>query len=230
MILLARCISSVKNVFSLQLVMALSIGLLFFIGVGESYRVAPSLTLNNVCNQAELLKDSIDTSLKLGLPIEFQGFEARASNLAHQSEQISSAHILPVKAGMRDVSTDSEHARLTCNMTGKALLSVLKIDWKGLIWKQPDKTSYAIVLPLEDKINVVGDLVVSTEPGLFNEQINQHFYFLFHLILVLVFLIPVVITFTQSLFEKYSAWILKGIYHCTFIAVSYTHLTLPTRS
>lgn len=220
MTLFARYFSSIKNIFSLQLVMTLSIGLLFFIGIGESYRVAPSLTLNNVCNQAELLKDSIDTSLKLGLPIEFQGFESRATGLANQSEQILSAHILPAKAGVKKALTDTEHSRLTCNMTGKELLGVLKIDWNGLIWKQPDKTSYAIVLPLEDKIDVVGDLVVSTEPGLFNEQINQQFYFLVQLILILVLLIPLLITLAQALFKKYGSWILKGVYHCTFILVA----------
>ena len=77
-----------KQILSLQLVMALSIGLLLFIGVGESYRAAPSLLLTNVCNQAQLLKGAIETNLKLGVPIEFEGFKSQAEHLVMQSQQI----------------------------------------------------------------------------------------------------------------------------------------------
>ena len=94
-----RAQTLIKNVLSLQVVMVLSIGLLFFIGIGESYRVAPSLILTNLCNQGKLLKDSIDISLKLGLPIEYPGFQSRAQNLAHQSDLIAHAQVVANRAG-----------------------------------------------------------------------------------------------------------------------------------
>ncbi len=212
--------SAIKNIVSLQLVMALSVGLLFFIGVGESYRVAPFLSLTNVCNQAELLQDSINTSLQLGLPIEYQGFDARASNLAIQSEQIESANVLPSQTNVRVNTTEFKWNSLTCQMTDKQLLGVLDIDWKGLIFEKPNNTTYEIVLPLQDKIGQVGNLVVVTEKGLFSDQINLYFGRLFVLSLLSILLVPVLINIAQVFTEKHKSWVLKGTYHFTFVLIA----------
>lgn len=207
-----------KNIVSLQLVMLLSIGLLFFIGIGESYRVAPSLILTNLCNQGKLLKDSIDTSLKLGLPIEYPGFQSRAQNLAHQSELIAHAQVVANRAkGDQGVFGGQV---LTCDMNGKALLETIKIDWMGVVLQEVPNQMFEIELMLEDKIGPVGSLNVITEKGVFSEDINRIFGDIFIVVSVLIGLVPLLIALLQRHFVKHQGMIQKGLYHLTFLAVA----------
>ena len=204
-----------KQILSLQLVMALSISLLLFIGVGESYRVAPSLLLTNVCNQAQLLKGNIETNLKLGVPITFSGFNDQANNLASQSKQIVNANI-----SVNDIHHGTPQLiKLTCDMTDKTLLRVINIDWLGLIRPTNTSSKYLIILNLDNKINSVAKLVITPVDGLFSNTINQQFKPVFILAFMLVFLLPIVISLVQNFTVKHSPLMQKGLYHLAFVIV-----------
>lgn len=213
-----RAQTLIKNVLSLQIVMVLSIGLLFFIGIGESYRVAPSLILTNLCNQGKLLKDSIDISLKLGLPIEYPGFQSRAQNLAHQSDLIAHAQVVANRAG--DIQSVIGGQVLTCDMDGKALLQTIKIDWMGMILQKTPNQMFEIELRLEDKIGPVGSLNVITEKGVFSEDINRIFGDIFMVAVLLIGVIPFIIALLQTQFKTRQGMIQKGLYHFTFLAIA----------
>lgn len=212
----------IKTVLSLQTVMALSLGLLLFIGIGESYRVSPALSLTNVCNQAELLKSSIEGNLRLGVPVEFQGFVLQADNLAEQSEQIESAHI--VASHQKALSPGQDNggtSSLTCDMTQKQLQRKLAIDWWGLIAESESHEKYRITLGLEDKIGQVAELVVFPMDGLFSDVINAQFRWVVMVSLLLVIVMPVVITLAQRQGTKHPVLVQKSLYHLTFVVVGF---------
>ncbi|OUS30279.1 hypothetical protein A9Q99_07345 [Gammaproteobacteria bacterium 45_16_T64] len=214
-------VNFVKTILSLQIVMVLSIGLLLFIGIGESYRVSPALSLTNVCNQAELLESSIEGNLRLGVPIEFQGFTLQANNLADQSDQIKSINI--VNYGQADNVSKGLHEShlLTCDMSEKALLRELTIDWIGLTMESHQHDKYEIVLELEDKITRVGSLVITPTDGLFSDVINAQFRWVVIFSLLLIVLMPIVITLAQRFANKKPVLIQKSLYHLTFVVVGF---------
>ncbi|MCY7295756.1 MFS transporter [Alteromonas sp. a30] len=213
--------TTVKNIISLQLVMGLSIGLLFFIGVGESYRVAPSLILTNVCNQGGLLKEAINNSLKLGLPIEFPGFQTRAATLYLQSDYIDYAEVLTDK---NQITRDDKSKQvLTCNIAGESLLEIIEIDWLGILLQREPKQAFEIQLLLEDKFGPVGRLRIVTEQGVFSQDINQIFSEIFIVSLLEVLLVPILVSRIQGYLGKYQrcqSIIQKGLYHGAFVLVA----------
>jgi len=207
-----------KQILSLQLVMALSIGLLLFIGVGESYRVAPSLFLTNVCNQAQLLKGSIETNLKLGVPIEFEGFNSQAVHLVQQSKQIAKAQIL-ISNKKSNQLKDEQTISLTCDMSDKALLREIQIDWLGLVMKSSFDSHYQIMLNLKNNFNSVGKLIVTPYPGLFTKTINEQFQPIFIKAFFLIIILPIIISLMQYVSSVYLTLIQKGLYHLTFVVI-----------
>ncbi len=209
--------------------MGLSIGLLLFVGIGESYRVSPMLLLTNICNQAELLKSSIDANLKLGVPIEFQGFGLQAQKLAEQSEQIVRVDI---DSNVRNRSTGeaapnagaTDTQNLSCSMGDKALLRVLTIDWKGLAFEsnRPGHHSqYQIKLILEDKIGPVGQLIINPTPGIFNQVINDQFRPVVIFSLLLIIFVPIGIALAQHFVSLHPVRLQKTLYHLTFVVVGF---------
>ncbi|PAJ75208.1 hypothetical protein CJF42_06040 [Pseudoalteromonas sp. NBT06-2] len=206
----------IKQILSLQIIMTLSMGLLLFIGVGESYRVMPSLLLTDACNQAQLLKNSIETNLKLGIPVEFKGFNQLADNLAEQSDQIANAQIII----LHDQQAQHHDALiLTCNMTDKDLQRVLTIDWQGLLIESDFDDHYQITLGLADKIGQVAQLVITPEHGFFKQAINAQFRSVIILSLVLCVLFPFIICFNQHLKIKYAKLMQQGLYHLALLLV-----------
>lgn len=209
--------------------MGLSIGLLLFVGIGESYRVSPMLLLTNICNQAELLKSSIDVNLKLGVPIEFQGFGLQAKKLAEQSEQIARVDIdsnvrnrNSAEGTANAASTNTQN--LSCSMGDKALLRALTIDWKGLAFESNrpgHHIQYQIKLILEDKIGPVGQLIVNPTPGIFNQVINDQFRPVVIFSLLLIVFVPIGIALAQHFVSLHPVRLQKTLYHLTFVVVGF---------
>lgn len=222
-------LKNLKTILSLQAVMGLSIGLLLFVGIGESYRVSPMLLLTNICNQAELLKSSIDANLKLGVPIEFQGFGLQAQKLAEQSEQI---YRVDIDSNVRNRNTavgaanaaSAATQNLSCSMGDKALLRALTIDWKGLAFesnKPGQHRQYQIKLILDDKIGPVGQLIVNPTPGIFNQVINDQFRPVVIFSLLLIVFVPIGIALAQHFVSLHPVRLQKTLYHLTFVVVGF---------
>lgn len=210
-----------KKILSLQVVIAMSIGLLMFIGISESYRVTSSMLLTNVCNQAQLLTESIETNLKLGVPIEYQGFALQADKLALQSKQIETAKII-INSHNTARSSQQEEIELTCDMTDKTLAREINIDWQGLLDQKNQLNrlvQYRIILTLEDKISQVAQLVITPKDGLFSQTVNIQFRPVVILALLLIVIVPIIISLIQSFSSKHSILIQKGLYHLAFLFI-----------
>lgn len=195
------------------LVLFLSLSLLIYIGLNEARRVYPVLQLDNICSQAELYKNVIDSMLKVGLPIEYSGFNTRARQLKNKSALIDDAYIV---AKQREDRTGTE---LGCRFSDEPRQVQIDLDWRRLLSDGDSDRRYRIVLELEDKLGHAGDLVLEVKSSELVGRVHQVFRHVIWLTLALLSLSLAAMLYLQIRGDARAGTFNKVIYHLSFFIV-----------
>lgn len=194
------------------LVLLLSLSLLIYIGLNEARRVYPVLQLDNICSQAELYKNVIDSMLKVGLPIEYAGFNTRARQLKNKSAMIDNAYI----ARRREDGTGTE---LGCRFSDEHRQVQIDLDWKRLLSGGGSDPLHRVVLELEDKFGHAGDLVLEVKSSRLVGRVYQVFRHIIWLTLTLLLLSLAAMLYLQRRGDSRTGTFNKFIYHLSFFIV-----------
>src|SRR5207249_4764858 len=83
---------------ALVLVLALSLALLCYVAFGEAYRTYPKFEMEHLGAQGEIVKQSMDTYLLAGLPLEqFPGFPVLTQPLLDTDAAVSAIYVSDLK-------------------------------------------------------------------------------------------------------------------------------------
>lgn len=192
-------------------VLLMSLLLLIYVGMNEARRVYPVFQLDNVCSQAELHKNVIESMLKVGLPIEYSGFGARAQELKKKSAMIDDAYIVEKR---REERTGAE---LGCRFSGEP--AHIDLDWMRLLFEGSSDRRYRVVLALEDKFGHAGDLVLEVESSVFVGRVHQVFRYVIRLTLVLLLISLALVLYLQIRGDPRAGAFSKPVYHISFSIV-----------
>ncbi len=216
----------------IHFVLALSISLLVFIGIGECYRVYPAIQFNNLCNQAELLKSSIETNLKLGVPLEFKGFKQRALELSQKSEQINQVIIVPgyqtgkINSQNKTISPENKSTvALNCNNNDEMLNKSLNIDWRSILFMPGKAVDYQITMNLSNKFTTVGQLKITPTANIFTQEISFRFNKIISTSILIVIFTPFIILFCKNILPANAEVVQKAIYHLCFLVIGIVIVT-----
>ncbi|HEX7028618.1 MAG TPA: hypothetical protein VF268_15355, partial [Gammaproteobacteria bacterium] len=193
-------------------VLLLSLALLIYIGLNEARRVYPVLQLDNICSQAGLHKNVIESMLKVGLPIEYAGFNTRVRQLKDKSAMIDDAYIV---ARQREGGT----ADLGCRLSDESRQIHIAMDWKRLLLDGDGGRHHRVVLELEDKFGHAGDLVLEVKSEVLVGRVYQVFRSIIRLTLALLLISLAVLSYLEIRGNPRAGAFNKLIYHVSFFIV-----------
>lgn len=201
-----------KQTLQLQVTLLMCVAVIVFIAAGEAYRVAPELVLKNICNQSHILRQQINQSLSLGMPIEYKGFTPQVRTFALQTQGVERAEIKPIYA-----QTDTQSSGLTtlsCSAAPGQLVEQIDIDILGLVLPKSAAQQYVLQLPLATNSADVGVLSITLTAGIFNQEIHQAFS---KIIDSMPWVFIIFSFFVVGLFQKQAkASTLKWAFYCVF--------------
>ena len=86
--------NQLRHVISVVIVLAFSLVLLVYIGLGEARRTYPTFILDKLAAQGELVKTSMDTFLLANLPVDqFPGFSTLTDPLLASDDTITAVYV-----------------------------------------------------------------------------------------------------------------------------------------
>ena len=201
-----------KQTVQLQVTLLLCVAVIVFIAAGEAYRVAPELVLKNICNQSHILRQQINQSLSLGMPIEYKGFAPQVHTFALQTQGVERAEIKPIYA--QADTQNSGLIPLSCSAAPGQLVEQIDIDILGLVLPKAASQQYVLQLPLATNTADVGVLSIALTAGIFNQEIHQAFG---KIIDSIPWVFIIFTFFVAGLFQKQAkASTLKWAFYCVF--------------
>ena len=153
----------------LTVIVAASLALLAYVAYGEALRTYPKFQRDKLAAQVETLEASIEAMLRAGVPVrQIIGFDSLARRLIESDDSIDGISLVDSEGRRVFHSRGRQGHRPTASMR------ILPHSGKATRVYE-DKWHYKAVLPLDNKIETVGYLVLSMPRGVVRDAVDERF-------------------------------------------------------
>ncbi len=159
---------------AIVVVLALSLGLLTYVGFGEARRTYPKFEIEKLAAQGEVVKKTVDTFLLANLPLEqFPGFSTLSDPILDSDKSIAAVYLTGVR-GQTIFSNFPDDVAIRSLDTVKFKPSSLQEN--DDTYRVSESASYyRVTLALRSKLEQVGDLHLLVPRAVINQKINDFF-------------------------------------------------------
>lgn len=161
------------NAITMTIVAGLSLVLLLYVGFGEATRTLQQFQVDKLASQGRYLQSTLNDFLRPGHPIkQFVGFNAKTGNILSSDKTISGIAIFD----------ESETAIFQNGDVGGNLLpqaAQLEGDDNESFRVRADDKLVQVLLPLTNRFEQVGSLVITMETAIVNDRVRSGFEPLF---------------------------------------------------
>lgn len=162
------------NMVATVFVLLLSLLMLVYVGLAEAYRTYPRFEIDKLTAQGEIIKNTMETFLIAGLPLEqFPGFSPLSQPLLDSDKSIAGIKII------------NEEGQLTFSnaQPGINIAVIKEANFMSSTMQEKDsryqisenKSYYKVDLPLRNKFENVGNLEMIMPKQAIASTINSHF-------------------------------------------------------
>jgi MFS family permease len=197
------------------LVSALSLLLLIYVGFGEAQRNYYQFLIDEVTAQGKIVQNTVDTHLDAGLPLrQYIGFSTLTRPIIDSDEAITSMIVVD-RTGRRVFESGDQSVPL---LPSSAQTS--NIQKKSGVEVRGSKDFDQLVLPLGNRFESVGNLIITLPRSILNERMKEPFEMLLYIALGLSLSFAVYVGFGGKLFRNTRLpWQQIG-YGVTFVAMA----------
>jgi len=172
----------VVNIIRLSFVLAFSLLLLIFIGVGEARRTYPRFELEKLAAQGELIQTAMEPFLLADLPLEqFPGFNTLTQPILESTASIYAIYVTDIqgKTAFSNISSQSENNQAALDLSDPNLLD----QFETSNFQQEDdhfkvtesERFYQVSYDLEGRLQTVGQLHITMAKSVVEETISSSF-------------------------------------------------------
>jgi MFS family permease len=196
------------------IVTGLSLLLLVYVGIGEGKRTYEQLEIEKLTSEGRRLQTSIESNLRAGLPLkQFAGFNTLAEgvlNGAYSIEEINALAVYDTAGQQLFITIDDTNPKLPPPSPAiKRVNQNIEID--------KSDTHTQVILPLRNRFEAVGSLVVVAARGGLVKRLNSSFEPMLYLILGLSALFAITVWIAAPyLARTRTPWLQIG-YAVTFL-------------
>ncbi len=206
------------------LILILTMLLLEFIGYGEAKRKYTQFQLTRLATQGEIIKHEFDSYLHAGLPLkQFSGFSNQSERLLLSDDSIQAIQVTDNQNKM--VFLNGQH-RLTLDKLEEILSSRQYFSSQFTLEQnhraEESATSFRVILPLDTRFGVVGQVIIESEKEALFQVLNKQFWYVFYAVITLtvIFILLIVIYEIYFANHKTRERFLKTTYIIEFIVMS----------
>lgn len=163
-------------------VMSLSFVLLFYVGIGEAYRTYPKLQLEKVAAQGETVKQNMETLLKAGVPLkQFVGFASLTQTIMSADPSIQDIRVQDTQGNQVFLSERqaSQNLGQFSGAQQNPTQNFKKVEMDPAASQNysfsESQSAYRVTLPLSNKFEEVGQLVLSVPNEIVSAKIQENF-------------------------------------------------------
>jgi predicted MFS family arabinose efflux permease len=203
----------ITNGIAIFVVTSLSLFLLLYLGLGEGRRTYEKFFLENVTNQGKIIQGVMESSLRAGLFLkQYAGFEKLAEPVV-ASEDIDALIVFDQLGRKLYEVVDKNHPALPPPPPG------LDNPKEGIVVTQVEG-HHQIVIPLHDRFEIAGSLVVVSSTKRLEKRLDASFVPLFYLAAGLAFVFTVPITWLGPRLRNYRLPWLQISFGATFLLMA----------
>ena len=193
------------------IVTGLSLFLLIYVGMGEGRRTYQQLEIEKLSSQGQRLQASIENHLRAGLPLEqFAGFNTLASSVVNGIDEVDALAVYNQSGDNLFIEIDKRNPGLPPpSPTIKHVKQNIEIDYSD--------NHTQVILPLRDRFETVGSLVVVASRDGLSKRLKAAFQSLPYVVFGLSALFAIVVWIISPYLARTSVpWLQIG-YACTFL-------------
>jgi MFS family permease len=193
------------------IVTGLSLFLLIYVGMGEGRRTYQQLEIEKLSSQGQRLQASIENHLRAGLPLEqFAGFNTLASSVVNGIDEVDALAVYNQSGDNLFIEIDKRNPGLPPpSPTIKHVKQNIEIDYSD--------NHTQVILPLRDRFETVGSLVVVASRDGLSKRLKAAFQSLPYVVFALSALFAIVVWIISPYLARTSIpWLQIG-YACTFL-------------
>ena len=193
------------------IVTGLSLFLLIYVGIGEGRRTYQQLEIEKLSSQGQRLQASIENHLRAGLPLEqFAGFNTLASSVVNGIDEVDALAVYNQSGDNLFTEIDKRNPELPPpSPTIKHVKQNIEIDYSD--------NHTQVILPLRDRFETVGSLVVVASRDGLSKRLKAAFQSLPYVVFGLSALFAIVVWIISPYLARTSVpWLQIG-YACTFL-------------
>ncbi len=193
------------------IVTGLSLFLLIYVGIGEGRRTYQQLEIEKLSSQGQRLQASIENHLRAGLPLEqFAGFNTLASSVVNGIDEVDALAVYNQSGDNLFTEIDKRNPELPPpSPTIKHVKQNIEIDYSD--------NHTQVILPLRDRFETVGSLVVVASRDGLSKRLKAAFQSLPYVVFGLSALFSIVVWIISPYLARTSVpWLQIG-YACTFL-------------
>lgn len=210
----------------INIVLMVSLLVLAYVGFGEGSRTYPVFVLDKLAAQGQSIKNSIDTYLQAGLPLnQFPGFRPLSTPMLESDSAILEIFVADPDGKIVFSNKNQKAGQSTGGLTRGALIggAVRGLSQAGLSRANysvtEDSLNYRVVLPLRNRFETVGELSLTTPKGLISDTLFNAFLPVFYVLIGLGLVYFIFLFLTEHRWgKKERAW-LQVSYGLVFIVM-----------
>ena len=207
------------NIVATVFVLLLSLLMLVYVGLAEAYRTYPRFEIDKLTAQGEIIKNSMETFLIAGLPLEqFPGFSPLSQPLLDSDKSIAGIKVI------------NEEGQLTFSnaQTGINIALIKEANFIASTMQEKDsryqisenKSYYKVELPLRNKFETVGNLEMIMPKQAIASNINSHFILVEISIGISLLIYAILIQICHFLEHQETSWLVDISYGIIFFTVA----------
>jgi MFS family permease len=196
------------------IVTGLSLFLLIYVGMGEGTRTYQQLEIEKLSSQGRRLQASIENHLRAGLPLEqFAGFNTLSSAIVNGIDEVDAIAVYNQSGENLFTAIDKRNPQLPPPSPAiKHVKQNIEIDYSD--------THTQVILPLRDRFETVGSLVVVASRAGLSKRLSSAFQSLPYVVFGLSALFAIVVWIISPYLARTSVpWLQIG-YACTFLVTA----------
>lgn len=198
---------------TLLVMAASSLFLLIYIGHAEAQRNYLKFVLDGVIAQGRIVQNSMEGYLRPGLPLrQYVGFNTLARAISDSDDAISRMFVVDLDQRLIFASSDS-HAISVPARTSNPHLAGDAVEISRF------NGHYHVILPLRNKFEIVGSLIVEVPRGYVSLRVQDRFRELLIAAIVLAVVFAAIATFWRTRRRLRGPW-LAVAYGATFLAMA----------
>jgi MFS family permease len=180
----------------INLVLAVSLLVVGYVGYGESHRAFPVFVLDKVAADSQQIKATLDGYLQAGLPLrQFPGFKPLTDSILQADDSLIAISVVTVKGEVVFENFEEQDRSFVVSHMHESHESFAQILGNLVPQKKGDaqpyqvietRSAYDIVLPIQNKFETVGYLRLTSPKNLIEKTINGYFFWVFVVLIVLV--------------------------------------------
>jgi MFS family permease len=196
------------------IVTGLSLFLLVYVGMGEGSRTYQQLEIEKLSSQGSRLQASIENHLRAGRPLEqFAGFNTLASSAVNGIDELDAIAVYNQSGDNLFTAIDKRNPQLPPPSPAiKHVKQTIEIDYGD--------THTQVILPLRDRFETVGSLVVVASRDGLSKRLSAAFHSLPYIVFGLSALFAIFVWIISPYLARTAVpWLQIG-YACTFLATA----------